>query len=506
MCRRYGLIFIWGILALCAAIFFLSGTGDNNPRAARQILNTQYRNQRFGELSGPLPLANHLEYWNPPGLFFPPASPNEFGETTTFADSQRKVTNPARTQSVAQIGLIDDGRKNQPPEQDSTSTIDFPARAKKTEESKFTATAVEGRTASKRSSASSRFSQAADVEGSRASPQVLPVTQRIARDGPRARLPLPTRAETSPAPQSSLPWTVSSNWDDYQRSVFSQADALVQQGYLLAHRGAVFSARREFTQALLRVAGALDARLAHPFHQRALQSGLRALEELEDFSPDRWSPSTRLNLETTVSAHQTPVLRSEDVTNMTPEQAVERYVGFASEQIAAAAAEIPVGSMAMYGLARVQPLLSRPGRHSSAFVDQQRSLALFQAALMVDERNFMAANRLAEIYAEYGHYAEAKRLLQRSLAVAERPQAWELLAFVHERLGETGSAKHAASQAAATRHAESDTDLDRPPIVWMRPAEFARQPVGPGRTRQPVSAATRPTQSVASQHRPPKGW
>ena len=86
-------------------------------------------------------------------------------------------------------------------------------------------------------------------------------------------------------------------------------------------------------------------------------------------------------------------------------------------------------SMALYGWARLQNVI---GDRSNI----PKAVALHQAAVAVDPRNFPAANELAVLMARCGALEEARQLLLHSLSMSERSEIWHNLAVVFESQGQ----------------------------------------------------------------------
>jgi hypothetical protein len=131
----------------------------------------------------------------------------------------------------------------------------------------------------------------------------------------------------------------------------------VQRAYVLARRGALFAARTEFVQVLRRVAQAKDMAADSDEHSQALAAGLRALDEADDFVPEGVQLEAELDVRATASSHRTPVLAEHSETVL-PHEAVALYHDFAQEQLANAVAAEQAGSMALYGLGRIDAQLA----------------------------------------------------------------------------------------------------------------------------------------------------
>jgi tetratricopeptide (TPR) repeat protein len=250
----------------------------------------------------------------------------------------------------------------------------------------------------------------------------------------------------------------------------------VRVGYELAHRGALYSAQSEFASALRTIAQALDAQAATTRHVEALVDGLAALDESDDFLNDARSATAAIDVATVVAKHRTPVLKDAPPEDLTPITALQRYYTYAQEQLAAAVEHEPAASNALYGMGKIQTTLQAAGAGSLA--DGPKAIALHQAALLVDDRNYMAANELGVLMARCGRYDAARAALAHSVSIAPQPAVWRNLAAVHERLGETTLAANARAAADNVARNVAQTLSAAPgpqqPVVWLEPMAFAQ--------------------------------
>lgn len=250
----------------------------------------------------------------------------------------------------------------------------------------------------------------------------------------------------------------------------------VRAGFALAHRGALYSAQAEFAAALRVVAQALDAQENTTRHVQALAAGLTALDESEDFLVPARTATAPVDVATVVVKHRTPVLKDAPPGDLTPIVALQRYYTFAQEQLAAAVEHEPAASQALYGMGKVQTTLQ--SSRTGTIADGPKAIALHQAALLVDDRNFMAANELGVLMAQCGRYDAARAALAHSVSISPQPAVWRNLAAVHDRLGETTLAANA--RAAAQNYAKAATPvgnavaIPQQPVVWLDPAAFAQ--------------------------------
>ncbi len=328
-----------------------------------------------------------------------------------------------------------------------------------------------------------------------------------------APAPLPqNESETSPlearAPRTQLPWARSATRTPEMAAVAQRAEGHVRRGLHLAQRGAMYSARAEFVSALQLLANANDAQRQTQAYTKALSAGLTALRESNDFVSRPNAARSAVDVARVVRGHQTPLLK--DSTPLpTATQAASRYYTYAQEQLAIVAADEIAGSMALFGLGKAALAAAKP---SVGMTATAQAMALYQAALMADSNNFLAANELAVLLAETGNLPRARDLLVDSVRKSSQAASWQNLAVIHSRLGETQLAEQASARASAARLAGQG--LDGPQVQWMDPATFAQStPVADhtlpsGMAKVTPSAApptaTKPPASVAKN--PPSDW
>jgi tetratricopeptide (TPR) repeat protein len=269
---------------------------------------------------------------------------------------------------------------------------------------------------------------------------------------------------------------------------------VAQRGYNLAQHGAFFAARTEFIQVLRRVAQAKDAGSSTDAHARALAAGLRALDEADDFVPQGVQLEAELDVRKVASSHRTPVLRDypEEVL---PQEAVVLYHSYAQQELSIAASGEQAGSMALYGLGKVNSRLAELRDDDVQLV--RGAMTMYSAALDACPDNHMAANELGVLLCRTGHAAEAVDRFTRAIDLAPTATAYHNLAVAQQKLGMAGQA--AANEQESQRMAALDRSQGaisrRAGVQWVSPAEMARvaQPVAPSPVMQNPETATRPT-------------
>jgi tetratricopeptide (TPR) repeat protein len=259
-------------------------------------------------------------------------------------------------------------------------------------------------------------------------------------------------------------------------AISGRAEQAVRTGFNLAERGALYSARSQFIEALRILAEAVDAQHGTLAHTRALNAGLRAMQEVNDFIPRNGAFDNDLNLRLLVGSHRTPVLKDAALDNLTALQAQRMYLAYAQEQLAAAGADQPVASLALHGMGKictVPPEMHGPPEQ----IAEAKAVVYHQAALMVEPKNFMAANELGVLLAHFGRFSESRSVLEHAVTMSGGPIEWQNLASVCDRLNQPTRAAEARQQATlAQSKLQSDgyaTAGMKYPIQWLDPDSFA---------------------------------
>ncbi|MDZ4817375.1 MAG: hypothetical protein SGJ20_00205, partial [Planctomycetota bacterium] len=232
----------------------------------------------------------------------------------------------------------------------------------------------------------------------------------------------------------------------------------------------------EFIEALKLMATAMDNQRNTSAHGQALAAALHAVNEADDFVARGTTIDANLRLADIVSGHQTPVLKDTDLANVSPTIAQHRYLTFAQEQFANAAADLQPASAALYGLGKLQMIPER-GKTAPDLAALGRSVVYFQAALVVHPRHALAANELGVVLKRCGRLEDARNLLVHSARISGQPIAWRNLAVVHRELGELDlaqRAEHEAQIASARPGAVLHAASAAPAVEWVDPAAFAQ--------------------------------
>jgi tetratricopeptide (TPR) repeat protein len=307
----------------------------------------------------------------------------------------------------------------------------------------------------------------------------------------------------SPAPLAQTAPRVQRVSSAEMAAVARLADARIRRGFELGGRGAFYSSRSEFMQALGMIAQALDAEAGSVTHVSAMTDGLRAIEESNDFIARTSQPRSDFDPVELAKRHRTPVLKGMESGSVSGLEALQRYYSYAQERLAIAAGHEPVGAMALHGLGKLHSALAR-GQSSQTVAAEPKALVFHQAALLVCPWNYMAANELGVLLVSYGRYEQAKAAFHQSLSISRQPTTWRNLAVAHQAVGEMDLAKLAlqeAEYAAAEmkQHGVKGTGLpDTGSVDFVDVATFQRTAEGPGLTpMNPLTTASSTTRKAS---------
>jgi hypothetical protein len=343
--------------------------------------------------------------------------------------------------------------------------------------------------------------------------------------------------------QSSPLRTVEPNRERSEQieGIARQADERTRHGFELAGRGAYFAARAEFIAALRMVAEGLDTEQKTNIHGKALAMALIAMKEAEDFLPRGSRLEADLDVAAIIAIHTTPVLKSfvvvpsggrsdvapssdpfavppsggEDdhaqpakagTTNtLTPMTALKCYFTFAQEQLSVAAGHEVAGSMSLYALGKLHDSLAQKQSDREPAAGS-KAMVFYQAALLVDPANVMAANDLGVLLARAGDYRHARLMLEHSVSIHPYSATWHSLAVVYRQLGEPALADRANGQSALAGQVEMAerqrrTGTSKEGIQWLDPETFAQtstsMPNAPGPSAAPPTQSTVAGRGVA---------
>jgi tetratricopeptide (TPR) repeat protein len=298
-----------------------------------------------------------------------------------------------------------------------------------------------------------------------------------------------TKGTITPLPSVAEPLAISPELEIARR----QADEALRRGFSLAERGALFSARSEFTQALRQIAQAQDATQGAATHTQALARGMRAIQEADDFVPKGSRIETQLPLNVLIASHQTSVLKG-SLTDISPTVAIQAYHAYAQEQLALSLEHEPLGSLALFALAKIQ-LASEVAQSPGEMNSSHKAIALHRAATFVEPNNFLAANELGVLLARQGRWQEARAVLENSVTIAPQVVTYQNLANVYQHLGEGNLARQTNQSATelAMKRGPNTITGGSAAVQWLDGATFAQTSNSMGNSDPSSTAVGRPT-------------
>lgn len=240
----------------------------------------------------------------------------------------------------------------------------------------------------------------------------------------------------------------------------------IEYGKSLSRRGAAFAARQEFYSSLRILAQSHDKQVGGVQYTQSLRNGIIALKEAEDFIVADTESQIGLKVANVIETHTTKIISPQSASGMTAIEAMQRYFAFASHQLARAGGQNVVAAECFYCLGKLHSVQAKQGS-SASNLDVAKSLVFHQAAISADPSNYRSLNELGVLYANSGRFEESKEMLKSSLRNHQLPQAWENLAVVHQRLGETQMAELANREFELASAQQSHST-----IQWTNVNEF----------------------------------
>jgi tetratricopeptide (TPR) repeat protein len=279
-----------------------------------------------------------------------------------------------------------------------------------------------------------------------------------------------------------------------------QVDERNRNGAASFAKGAWFTARVEFGDALNRLAAALDAREKSSHRTTALAAGLTALNEAEAFTGR--GPALA-NASTVLASHKTAPFVGPFAADVAPAVLHDAYLKFAVERLTESVAGSDAGSVALHGLGKVH------NSAGTAIVDgRSKAHAFYAAALAVGPGNFLAANDLAVLLADEGRLEQARDLLHDGLRRSPQPAMWNNLAVVNDRLGRPDLAQLARQESAMLERrgaAAPGSVLPTHNVAWLDPRSFAATSRTGAEVAAPPPTAATAARPNAAPVAPPAG-
>ncbi len=270
--------------------------------------------------------------------------------------------------------------------------------------------------------------------------------------------------------------------------IATESDARTRHAFELAGRGAYLSARAEFITALRMLSQALDTEEQSNVHSQALAAGMIALKEADELVPEGTSLEANLDLPGIISRHRTPVLKGADLSKLTSMTALQCYLTFAQEQLAAAVGREVAGSMTLRGLGKLYESMGDK-KVSNIRAAKPKAMSFYQASLLACPENFLASNDLGVLLARSGRLGDAQIAMEHSLMIHQQATGWHNLATIYRQLGRADDARRASERCEEMRQAElarkSDPVRAGQRVQWIDSQTFAE--MSPQQPNAPVS-------------------
>jgi hypothetical protein len=228
---------------------------------------------------------------------------------------------------------------------------------------------------------------------------VTPTTAVAAASGPSTDRKMPPRRKSLADEDPSF-FAATNRAPDSSSIV--QATAHYRRAFALGNRGALFAARAELLDGVRTLAEGMDASSGQTAHVAMLSDALRALDEADDFAPRNGVRPSEADVARSVRSHRTPLLKDQ-LEGVSATLAEDRYLAYATEELAAAVGADPIGAELFHALGKTYGTLARQTSRASRGADG-RALAYYQAALLVSPRHALAANDLAVALAQQGRW------------------------------------------------------------------------------------------------------
>ncbi len=260
-------------------------------------------------------------------------------------------------------------------------------------------------------------------------------------------------------------------------SIAQKAAHHIEYGKSLARRGASQSARQEFYHGLRLIAQASDAGSGNTHHTAALKRAITTLREASEFHVGDSETQMVDNIAPIVDAHTSNVISMERAAGMTSIEALQQYYAAAQHNFEIAAGRNVVSGEALYCLGKLHSSMSQH-ETSAEPLGVAKSILYHRTAVTCDQRNYRSANELGAMLARNGQADEAIGLFKQSLRVKQTSQAWNNLATVHQRLGQSELAMRAGGEAERMANLGGFLSVQSG-VEWLDAAQFnARAPKG----------------------------
>jgi hypothetical protein len=265
----------------------------------------------------------------------------------------------------------------------------------------------------------------------------------------------------------------------------------LRQCEALLRRNAFFSAREEAETGAIYLVRVLDLASNSYQSEPRLLAAQRALTEAEDFSFSQRLTTDQNFLERVIESHQTEVLKSADVSRMSPLVAAQHYRQFAQQSLVEACQSHPWGSEVYYMLGRTYQAQAEQGSPQADSL-RWKAVTFYQAAVAITPHNAIATNQLGFILLQMDRPQDARHHLISSVHAELNAPALENLVEVSRRLNDVATQNWALQNLAQLQRlrppqtaAPQVTEVDPQTFIALSPYTIGPQrPMGTDGTLQ----------------------
>lgn len=264
----------------------------------------------------------------------------------------------------------------------------------------------------------------------------------------------------------------------------------LRQCELLLRRNAFFSAREEAEAAAVYLVRVLDLGSNSYLAEPRLLAAQRALTEADDFAFSQRLTTDQGFLERVIESHQTDVLKSADVSRMSPLVAAQHYRQYAQQSLIDACQNHPWGSEVYYMLGRTYQAQAEQGLPQADSL-RWRAVSFYQAAVAIAPNSSIASNQLGFLLLQMDRPQDARHHLMASVQAELNEPALENLVEVSRRLNDAATQNWALQNLAHLRHMRPPQTV-APQVTEVDPQTFmALSPhtIGPQRPTASEAAA-----------------
>ena len=262
----------------------------------------------------------------------------------------------------------------------------------------------------------------------------------------------------------------------------------------LLRRGAFCSAREEAEMASMLLFRHIDLHDNLFRCEPAMQAANQALREAEDFVVAMRLTADGDSLRRLVDAHKTPVLKSNNLSDMSPLAAAQHYRQFAESQLTEAAQGHPWASELLYTVGRTYQA-EADAASNNIDVLRMKALAYYHASRVTMPTNAIACNQLGYLLLQMDRNEEAREALIAAVELKKDEAFLSNLAEASRRLGDMKTVNW-ANQSVAAIQSRTPPVSPVPSIVEVSQEDFiaiSPRAIGPKTPVEPGASMSTPT-------------